>query len=271
MSVWRLKQGVTLAKGPELVQEFENGATRTEFAVRGRYSVLIANRPPHGAYVAGYSGRVVKVVCRRERGGQAGTMTITLDDEVAGSPLTNDFDQETLEIDWVEVSKPLESHPKFKDIHAEHKELLAEYATADAERRTKIRETLEDEAGDTEPGPIGTPDESAAVALLLLEKKNAGYENYLEYVPIVSRTRNVSAPSLDEECAAEILTAAALAELIGTAVPESEYLKSCDRQTRSGENRRWQRQEQWKGSDEWDADIYPVGEWPPAEPEEPEE
>jgi hypothetical protein len=261
---WKMKAGVSIQKGPDDEWDFENGREQLILTYCGRYELLLANRPIHGAYVAGYGTllRVIRVKVKKSRG-EKGTMTVTLERDSQGYTIESDFDTPTLEVEWARTEKAQESHPKFKDIYDADKEKVAEYfGKSDASSRRTIYLALKTVAGAATGGPVTNAATSAACALLLIDVKNKGADSYVVYSPVVRRTTKKSVAPLTGTCATEVLSAEDLEDVVGEPVPAGyEYIKTADRGTRSGSASRWQRIEEWTGATDVDDVIYPVGVW----------
>lgn len=264
MSTWKVKPGVSVQRGPEDEWAFENGREQLILQFCGRYDLLLATRPVHGANVAGFGAtlRVISVKVKKSRGGK-GTMTVTMERDSQGSPIDEDFGEPTLEVEWCRGEKSLDGHPKFVGIYQVDKEKVAEYfGKSDANSRRLIYLALQAAAGASTGGPVTNAATSAACALLLIDAKNKGAESYVVYSPVVRRTTKKSVAPLTGTCATEVLSAGELEDVVGEPVPaDYEYIKTADRGTRSGSASRWQRIEEWTGATDVDDIIYPVGAW----------
>jgi len=262
---WKIKVGTDIQLGPDIEWDFENGREQLVLPYTGRYEKLLATMPSNGATIAGFGSllRVVHVKVKRS-GGAKGTMTVTLERDSIGVQPDSELDTPTLEIEWTRIEKALENHPKFDDIHDDHKEQVSEYfGKSDANSRRKIYLALVAVAGEEDGGPVTSIATSAACALILIDLKNIGVDSYIVYTPIIRRTTKKSVAPLTGTCATAILSSADLEEELGAEVPAGyEYLKTADRGTRSGSASRWQRIEEWTGATTVNPILYPVEEWP---------
>lgn len=136
--------------------------------------------------------------------------------------------QTTIEIEWVELRKKLETHPFFEGVSDED--------------RVKIKQAIDN------PDPGQSPALSG-MALELYLKLLRGQTEYSMAVPVVRRTTH--RPSSTNAQGAWFRDSPPVS------VPGGwEWLKTANRITTAG--RDVNRVEEWTGAEEWDTDIYPA-------------
>lgn len=134
--------------------------------------------------------------------------------------------QTTIEIEWVELRKKLQEHPRYNEV-------------SDADRR-KIEEAI------ANPNPALSPALSGLAAELYI-KLLRGQTEYSIAVPVVRRTTSRPA-SLNAGNAW-------FRDTPPVSPPGWQWLKTADRITRTGSS--FSRVEEWTGAKEIDTDIYP--------------
>ena len=240
-------------EGTELTISVEGDSGR--IVRRGSYAQLEAAKPAIGTLIStqGASMNVLSTNLRKERG-ELGTLTIVLGDKDRSGegvvPLT--VREETIELDYTLMEKPIESHPLFKDIFVPAGGDFSVLATIQA---------WENEQDVVAKGqfmylaPNGVAGTGAYLTLsagaqAFAAKKLAGIESYFLQVPIVRKTSILKRAVKTSKCGSR------------DTPPEFDdvqdvWLKTADKMTRTGAKGTWERIEEWTGFDQLDADLYP--------------
>jgi len=240
-NTWLGSQKLTLSPDSPEVDTQADGITTT-LKYEGPYAECLSAKPARLTTIPGYGeARVVSTRCAKLPG-RRGTLTIRLfeskvqpappsesgeggDDGGGGPPGLGDI---VIELDWVRIDKPIETHPLFADISAEVLET--------------IRQAIQNPTGSAPEIPAGT------AAALLFAKMARGQESYPVFAPVVTRERKYySRPGS---------TTVGQRDNPPVSVPgDWEFVKTADRLRR--ERGIWTRNEEWTGADEWDPDIFP--------------
>jgi len=249
-SLWRGSRGVTLS--PESPDWDLTASEDTIVLIfEGPYETLVANPPPRGGEIAGYSGFTVDRVRIKRARSTKGTMTVTATRGTADGGTSAERPQ--YEVDWSEVQRPLMQAPVFQ--------AGAKYALTDTDR-TQIEawEKEEDPAYKkdfkfrTEQGYTLLSEHAQEYAKRILK----GVSGYTEYMPVLSRTRlslqNVSGNPAGrrESPPAGFGTLPKLAGDVAYV-----WVKTAARSRRSGKGGRWQIIEEWRGFESVDEDLVP--------------
>lgn len=222
---------------------------------RGSYAQLEAAKPAIGTIISSQGAQlnVLATNLRKERGG-LGTLTITLGDKDRTGeglvPLA--AREETLELDYSLMEKPIESHPMFKDIFVPAGgdfSVLASIRAWEAENEPVIKGQFMylAQGGVSGTGPYLT---LSADAQVFAKKKLAGIESYYLQVPIVRKTSVLKRAVKTSKCGKR------------DTPPEFDdvqdvWLKTADKMIRTGSKGSWERVEEWTGFDQLDEDLYP--------------
>lgn len=235
MSVWRVKLGFNMEEqvGSPKYHFGAEGTTCTRVFV-GRFATIMANLPKIGATMTGIDSSLTIATFDPERGpGGKGTITIVLEGPAKNTE--NKTSDPTYEIEWTEVEKPIETHPRYKDVAENYMALVQAYfATTDTAERASIYAQIKDD-----------------LAKEIIKKRLKGTESYVIYIPIARRNRETTIASLTGDCGT--------IEDPGFAVPAGyQWMKSAHRVTRTGRRGKTAIQEEWTGLIEIDTDLYPV-------------
>ncbi|MFZ4394152.1 MAG: hypothetical protein ACOYOU_00840 [Kiritimatiellia bacterium] len=236
MSVWRLKAGVNIQEvlgSPKY--SFADRSTCTRI-FQGRFTTIMNNLPKRGSTMTGINPSfTISSIEVENGGGGKGTMTVLL--EGPPSPSEQTTSQPTYEIEWTEVEKALETHPRYAEVSQHYRSLVAAYfATSDMAEREDIKAQIPSEH----------------LAYELLEKKQEARESYRLYIPIARRTTNTTLPVLNGVCGH------VGAPTDFTTLPAGYiWIQSAARSLRTGTKGKWQTIEEWTGLDDYDQDIYP--------------
>lgn len=160
--------------------------------------------------------------------GDADTGILTITTATApANPNPGTGSNETIEVEWVELRKKLEDHPR--------------YSAIDDNDRRKIRAAINNPNPDQSPAISG-------LALDLYLKLLRGQTDYSLAVPVIRRTSTgfvqISSGGAWFRQSPPISVGGAW-----------QFLKTADRILIQG--RTFTRVEEWTGAEEWDADIYP--------------
>ena len=245
---WRGSRNVTeVPDSPDIL--YSNDKDTCTRVFHGPYADVMRAVPLRGQSMRGipaaFTVETVRVV--HAKGGK-GIMTVTLNaaptTSSSNSDSNNPVTEPEVEIDNVQLERPIEKHPRYKTVTEDDLALISEYFSASKDRRAAIMRFFS-----------GSADHD--LALELLKHKIRGVESYLLFPPVVKRTAEYRRLPATEKCGA-ILTASALkAKLNGEPVPSGfEYMKTSDRASRTGRHGRYKRTEEWTGAQVWDRHLY---------------
>lgn len=145
----------------------------------------------------------------------------------AGNRSLPSSNQVVIEVEWVELRKKLESHPRYKDIPEAQMRMISKHIQ--------------------NPDPDVSPALTNSSAQELYTKLLRGQTEYSIAVPVVRKT-SYRPTSLS---AGDAWKRGTPPVTIGS----WQWLKTADRITKSGDD--FTRVEEWTGAEEWDKDIYP--------------
>ncbi|HQF19891.1 MAG TPA: hypothetical protein PLT37_01450 [Kiritimatiellia bacterium] len=223
---------------------------------RGSYAQLESSKPAIGTLISSQGAQlnVLATNLRKERGG-LGTLTITLGDKdrTGEGMVSLAAREETVELDYSLMEKPIESHPMFKDIFAPEGgdfTALASIRAWEAEQEPTVKGQFMylEHGGVPGTGPYLTLSEEAQV---FAEKKLAGIESYFLQVPIVRKTSVIKRAVTTSKCGMRDTPPE-------FAAVQDVWLKTADKMTRTGSKGSWERIEEWTGFDQLDEDLYPM-------------
>jgi hypothetical protein len=215
---------------------------RIVLVYRGKYSTMLAARPAIGDEVTGFEGNYVDQVDLVPDGaGTSGpaTMTVVLVSETWSGATTPDLDL-TEEVEWSQLEKPIEQHPRYQSGGG------AELDSDDLDAIEEWRNATTAEDRSTLYGALTTN------AKELADKIRRGQSSYIVPAPVVRKTtKSFETPS---SSAQGIRTTSAPV----TGAPSGYvWLGTADRAVRQGGRGKWERVQEWTGADEWDSDLYP--------------
>lgn len=175
----------------------------------------------------------VQLVTVTNNGDESGTIVITLVPQGLYAPSPDEAAESIMEVEWMEVQKPLAQHPDFA---GEAPGGLAPSDIAAVEKAISEGTAL--------------PDLGPLVEKYYIRRRR-GQESYVEYAPLARQTTYHAAKPTTGQC--------------GTiSDPPSEikvsgyqYLKTADRALKQA--RKWERIQEWTGAREIDEDIYANG------------
>lgn len=234
-----------------------NDGIQTVIELTGPYSALMSSEPSPGSSYGGYPGEVDSVETYPTSGG-SGEQVIRMSlDEPQGS--TDTPTAPVYELEWVDVDKPLRSHPRYN---------------GDAFNGAKITDSGDVEIdGETVNATLGdildmilrkdlTSERKELIDLVqnpdhrallndILKKIFRGQESYTLPVP-VARITTTTANRVATTAKGKIGPPPGFPDL----PPGYEWLGTADRSRRQGRSGRWERTREWTGADEIDADLY---------------
>ena len=230
------------------------------FVYHGAYGTLKSAMPVKGAVwsaPAGVSGTWYVISSSLERGedGVMGTLSVTCTDSSLSAPsgsVAALFEQ--IEIDFAEVTQPIEFHPDFLDLVQES----AETATMKAWLKFKasplslrLEKKYLDNPDDADSAVKNLPNTIKDWADLY----NRGIESYITHLPVVTRIREYRDQPYG--VGADLDTKESPPSS-GVSVPDGygEWLKTCDKAIYTSTTGRWQRTEQWTCAAEWPSLLY---------------
>ena len=229
--IWKGSSSIQLSpESPELINS-KDGLS-TVLVYHGTYAALEADQPARLSGVSGYSGYVDVVNLKRAAGGR-GVMTVTL----VPSAWSLTDGTPTIEVEWVEIQKKLETHPRYQPGGE------SALDDADLDQLDKWRNAPSSTARASEYATIAA---SFPELKNLVDKLRRGQDSYMVFAPVIRRiTGNAEAPTTNR-CG--VITTPPI-EITGYS-----FLQTADRSARK--NGRWDRNEEWTGAEVWDTDIY---------------
>jgi hypothetical protein len=208
----------------------------------GVFDNLLSIRPTIGSTLSGFSGYFIERVEVNKMEGGKGQMTIGLFQNISGGAATTPSGADAIyEIDWCQVEKRLEQHPRYRVGAAGAKVLT----TSDLSSIEDWKSTTDATERDTKRAAL------TANAQDFVSKLEKGQDSYLIYIPVLRKTSTTYTPPSTSTCGKRETPPGF------PAVPSGyTFLKTADRGQRTGQNRKWERQEEWTGFDFVDPDIY---------------
>jgi len=233
IAVWRGATGMKEDPSSPVVGSNKDGVTLTRIW-NGPYATVKASVPARLSIVAGSPGVFVDTTRLEKLTGDRGRLTV----ELSSNPFP-DPDSDVLELEWVEIQKPLLQHKRYQpggvkalsdsDLDAIEEWKNAATAAARGVAYGKLTANAKDFA----------------------DKFKRGTESFVIYAPVARvTTRSVARPACGR--CGMISDPPSDAKPAGSYV----YLKTADRRTR--QDRMWARAQEWTGGDAVDADIYPT-------------
>ena len=213
---------------------YDKEGGRCSRVFRGGMDILQAMRPSVGGRMADVSPDflVVSIDIYPTSTSEIGEMVVNLDNFSDESELNwvnnNAPKEETIEIEWSQLDKPLAQAPVFKNLSPEDIKLAEDILSG--KQTTDALEGKSDRL------------------LLYYEKRAKGQQTYLVFAPVVRRTsQSTSRPS-----------AGACGKINSPPVGVNGYqfIKTACRISKSKSNKYWERSEEWLGADSWDTDLY---------------
>lgn len=243
--------------GSEIIRSVDGDSATV--IISGKYNLL---EVPEKGSLYTYKGvelRVVSTRLRHERAG-LGTLTISLADKDSsgGGGSGSEEPNETIEIDYTLVNKPLEQHPRYVSIFtSDDEDIIAARTAIELWRNLDLsaiaRKMRYHYPIVAEPDP-GNDDHWSALGGLyreFCEKIMLGIEAPFEQVPIVRRTSTLQAPPSSSMAGMRENPPQTYA------ITGKSWLKTADRAVRRSRRGAWERTEEWAAFDYLDEDIYP--------------
>lgn len=268
MSIEKGTWGALVRQPDETISDSADSIT-TVIRYAGDYAVCKANAPARGAVIAGYTGVVSAVELQRTEGNK-GLLTISI--TASYSPVAAIVTSESHELRWMEIQKPLISHPRYTEYNAGYPGGSTLYTMSET-----FSTTDPDYAGMT-LGEVAKKCEAANAAdrnTLLsaasvgaqadfirdyLGNLSTGSDSYKFFVPIlISRTNYTSRPT--GTGAGFITSAPSGHPLYGSISSPGSlvWFKDADEVTYSGPSGGYERTQSWIGVDSINANLYKVG------------
>ena len=256
MAATTVKRGDTTFRERPDSPEWDFGTQKVSCTrtFEGLYADCLTKVPPIGSSMQGYDAKLLveNVKIKKAISGKA-TMTVLA--EYLADVGNNEFPapvQPVFEVEWVQLERPLEQHPKFKALFPDPK---GETTFTDAQIAALNDFNAWENATDATSRQATYAALSAAFKTLA-QKKMRGQTTYLLFAPtarITTLARNVT---LASGCGKQFTAVPGFSEL-----PEGyAWLSTADHSTRTGTNGKWQRVQEWTGADTWDVDIYSASE-----------
>ena len=236
-----------------------DSAEQRTFVYHGAYDTLLGELPEKGERwtVTGVSGTWYVIASQVTRGedGVMGTMSVTCTDSQLTSPAAGvDPKYTQIEVDFSEVSQPIEHHPDF--ISA-----VAGAGVSDAMKHwlkfkaSPLKLRLENKYLNDPDDPDSEIKNLDGSLVAWAELYNKGIENYITHLPVVTRIQEYDARPLQLGEALD-----SKEEPPGSAVTEpsgyGEWLKTCDKASYDSRTGHWTRTEQWTCAAELPSLLY---------------
>jgi hypothetical protein len=243
---------------------------------RGKWDDCLKKKPLIGQRILPWPGVVTKVSFARTSGGVGSlSVTITADSETADDnakeePSADAKPAPKYELRWVNVEKPLESHPLFEkklktattvnasagSLSEEEKSKLKPYEGAEMTIGTLIAAAKADGALKGSLLKAGVIGEGHEEFVSFFSKYDAGMESYSLYAPVARRTEVFFLAKTTFEGAGFVEQPSGFPSLPKRRGGEYQWLKTTSDYTWDGENRVGEHVEEWTGADTVDSDIY---------------
>ena len=206
----------------------------------GPYKALLAAKPYSGQLVTGFPYIPVSEVNVKPLGAGItgpGTLTITLQQD--SSSTSSALLDQTDEIDWTELTKPIEKAPCFNaggtyELYHDDLDDIEQWKNAATKAlRKQIYEIL------------------SLNAQKFVDKIRAGEESFFVPAPLARRTTR----------SFNLTSGTTLGKIIvGKPFPECPngyiWLTTADRSLRQAPRGKWERVQEWTGAQKWDTDLY---------------
>lgn len=239
--VWRGSKQLTQAPTSPEFTDGKDGPTWT-YSYEGQWSVVTGAIPLRGTRVAGMEPLfAIDTVRVQKQPGGRGTMSFT----VCKLPLpsVDEENKDTLEVEWVQIEKKLETHPLYKSgAGALTDEDLVDIDFWKDEKDPANRKAFKYLP---ETGAVVT---LSANAIAFCKKLLRGQDSYADYAPICRATTTTTKAPLNTKCG---ITDSPPRDVT---IAGYQYLKTADRATRR--DRKWERVREWTGANSIDSDIY---------------
>lgn len=207
----------------------------------GSFTTLVANAPQRFQTMTGSPSSILVDTVRITKGkGGTATMVVTLVSAPTSSPEDGSFPVtgvSTVEVEWVQTQKRLETHPRYLTGGAKHLtdadlDAIEDWKTASnsADRATKYS-ALSDNAKE------------------FAGKLKRGTDSYVVYSPVIRITTPSRTRPETGKCGFKSNPR------YGLEIEGYEFLKTADRATKQG--RTWIEVEEWTGAVKVDTDLYP--------------
>ncbi|BET67212.1 hypothetical protein ASA1KI_21300 [Opitutales bacterium ASA1] len=222
----------------------------------GPFTSLVASEPTVGQEMEGYEGvPVLTVQTEPLDAGPSGPgrMVIVAGNDEAGGGggvIGSEDIAPTYEVEWTQLEKPLEQHPRYVSggANALTDADLVDLDLWKQETTRALRIAFKYTSAD------GTEVTLSSNAQHLAAKVLRGQTSYFVPAPVARETtRSYTKPSTST-------MGKRVSPPLGIGAPSGyEYVNSADRAIRQGRSGTWERVREWLGAEEWDHDIYPAG------------
>ena len=239
-----------------------DSAWRRTFVYHGAYDTLRGDMPKKGDEwtAEGVSGTwyVISSNVTRGEDGVMGTLTVTCTDSTITSPadaVAAKYEQ--IEVDFVEVTQPLEFHPDFLSLVQAsfiNTTMAAWLKFKASPLALRINNKYLDDPDDKDSAIKDLPQTIKAWAALY----NRGIEDYIVHLPVVTRIREYNAQPLN---IGQDLDKKEEPPSSGMREPGDygAWLKTGDKASYDSRTGRWTRTEQWTCAAEWPNLLYRGG------------
>ncbi|MDR2981854.1 MAG: hypothetical protein LBV12_06365 [Puniceicoccales bacterium] len=274
---WRGSTELQLQADLEMAYD-QDGCT-TILTYMGPYAECIARRPKRGQTIKGYPGAIQRVTVSRMTM-ERGKIVVTLRDDTEIEGTGDDKPSKPrFELIWVEIDKPLETHPIFNEEPKFGTETMANEAkirtnTGNGDLDARLQKIFGSKEYVTTNGGLiqlmksMTPYERAAVYEYMsvvtwkdfvqgfFEKWDAGIESYRLYAPVARKTTEHLVQPVPER-PGKIEKPVGFSKLPKRGNGKDfKWIKTTDQFSWTGRYGRGERIEEWTGSDEIDEDLY---------------
>lgn len=250
--------GTTVSQHTVNSPRFSFTASRNDLTLtyEGQYNNLLSERPTIGSGMSGFTGYTVERVDVQNLEGSKGQMTIGLFQDISqGSGGSPAYPIDAIyEIEWLQVEKKLELHPRYVVGGGGAKELtdddLAELAQWENETNSTYRKAFSYLAI---PGDDGSIETLSPFAQDFAAKKLKGVDSYLLFIPVLRKTSTGYVPPSVTTCGKiENPAPYGFPSIPG----DYTFMRTADRGQKTGRSGKWERVQEWTGFDDIDTDIY---------------
>lgn len=250
-------------KGTKAIKEdpnspvFDNTKDGKRFTkiFNGPYNTLFAAQPPRLAGMTNVpTGFFVDTVKVEKQPGGKGKMTVTLVPSPAPDVLSGGSAEgnQTMEVEWIEIQKKLETHPMFNavsstSVHPNAGKYPLNDRDLDLIEQWKDASTASARA--TAYSALSSHDGgSSGNAIYFVDRLRRGMDSYVEYAPVIRVTTRTTSQPTSTQCG---LISDPPAEV---KVDGYVYLSTADRSQRDAN---WSRSQEYTGADRVDDEVYP--------------
>lgn len=261
-----------LVQQPELRVTETADSTTTTVSYSGPWNLCVSSKPARGQSFSGFPGIVASTDLVRKPGG-VGVLTITITAQNEETEIVPGITETKWELKWLEVRKPLASHPRYTAKNAGYgtpafgnaksddvwTETVDGQACSDIKVSAVMAE-VEKSTLDEAKARIakGSDSDQRALVTDYLNKLGRSTEGYKAFTPTITKT--TTSTSRPSATGAGFISGSAPSgcPLLGSIPDHASYtwFKDADDVTATGKSGSYERTELWIGADDVDADLY---------------